>query len=153
MFGSMFQGTMAHLRYFEVCECKKNFDFLKNILYNATAFHCMIPREEALVYNEKGFYFVILFFMNAKKRYTKNTGAFTLVELIIVITILAILATIAFVSFQGYSRDARNSKRDAEISQLQKLIEVKAANGVNYLDMITQSTGSMMTQAANFNLA
>lgn len=66
-----------------------------------------------------------------------NKKGFTLVELIIVITILAILATIAFVSFQSYTKDARNSKRMSDIASIAQAIEVKLANSVNVLDLVT----------------
>ncbi len=55
---------------------------------------------------------------------TKYTGAFTLVELIVVITILAILWTLWFISFQWYTISARDSSRITEVRSIAKMLDL-----------------------------
>ena len=62
----------------------------------------------------------------------RETGAFTLVELIVVITILAILGTIAFISLQWYSRDARDSVRISDVSNLTSSLDLFAIKTGSY---------------------
>jgi len=66
------------------------------------------------------------------RRPAYTTGAFTLVELIVVITILAILWTIAFISLQWYSAQARDSKRLSDISNIKKSLELFSLNTWKY---------------------
>ncbi|MDD2565854.1 MAG: DUF1566 domain-containing protein [Candidatus Gracilibacteria bacterium] len=63
-------------------------------------------------------------FQNKNIISSKNSQAFTLVELIVVIVILAILSTIAFLSFSSYSSSSRDSSRMADISNLSKGLEL-----------------------------
>ena len=66
------------------------------------------------------------------RRPTYTTGAFTLIELIVVITILAILWTIAFISLQWYSAQARDSKRVSDVSNIKKSLELFSLNTWKY---------------------
>ncbi len=57
----------------------------------------------------------------------RRTGAFTLVELIVVITILAILATIGFLSLQGFSSDAYNATARANVKSVAEALTSEAS--------------------------
>jgi prepilin-type N-terminal cleavage/methylation domain-containing protein len=63
---------------------------------------------------------------------TKQTSAFTLVELIVVIVILSILATIAFLSFSSQSSMARDSTRMADITNIAKWVSIFNATSWKY---------------------
>lgn len=55
---------------------------------------------------------------------SKQTHAFTLVELIVVITILVILGTIAFVSLGDYAGTARDGSRVSDLANLSKGLDL-----------------------------
>jgi len=63
---------------------------------------------------------------------TKNSPAFTLVELIITIVILSILATIAFLSFNSYSSSTRDSVRVSDTTSIKKWLELYQVNSWYY---------------------
>jgi len=73
-----------------------------------------------------------------------NTGAFTLVELLIVISIIAVLAALVLGAAGGVQKKASRSKTEAEIAALQTALEgFKADNGdypVNPLSMSNKSS-------------
>lgn len=86
-----------------------------------------------------------------KPFFTRNTHAFTLVELIVVITILAILATIGFVSFGGMTRYARNSARAADIRNIRASLEYYLSRWGQYpqptnADAVTYSGALVFTR-------
>jgi prepilin-type N-terminal cleavage/methylation domain-containing protein len=66
------------------------------------------------------------------KRWTKNGGGFTIVELLIVIVMIAILAAITIVAYNGIQTRAENTKTVQAVGEYVKIISSYAAAYGNY---------------------
>lgn len=58
----------------------------------------------------------------------RTSGAFTLVELIVVISILVILSTIGFMSYSSYIGGANDLKRLSDITLIKSQLEIYKKN-------------------------
>jgi type II secretory pathway pseudopilin PulG len=78
-----------------------------------------------------------------------HTGAFTLVEILVVIAVLVTTSTMAFVSYSEYSTSARDANRVTDLSAFQSGLEsYRAKNGV-----LPEPTSAVRIQTGSTDIA